>query len=158
MAVEIKGLEANARSASIDELSARLTDALAMALALKQAHWNVKGANFIAIHELFDTVYGRLQKHIDTMAERIKILDGTAKGTAEFVAENSSIAPYPLDIVSSEDHIRAVSERLRDYGGKLRAAIDVVDEAGDADTADLLTAASRQADKDLWFIESHLEG
>lgn len=158
MAVAIKGLESNARSASVNELGARLADALALSMALKQAHWNVKGTNFIAVHELFDTVFARVQKHVDIMAERIQVLDGTAKGTAEVVAKDSSLKAYPLDLVSSDDHIRAVSERMRDYGGKLRAGIDTVDEAGDAATADLLTAAAREADKDLWFIVSHLEG
>lgn len=158
MAVNVQGLEANARNASITELSARLVDALAMAMALKQAHWNVKGPNFIAVHELFDAVHARLLGHIDTMAERIKVLDGMAHGTAEVVAKESSLEPYPLDLVAWDDHVRAVSERMRAYGGKLRAGIDVVEEAGDADTADLLTAASREADKDLWFIESHLDG
>ncbi len=157
MPVKLAGLEDNARKTAIDVLSARLADATAMLLALKQAHWNVKGPNFIAIHELFDGVYDRLEPHIDTMAERIKQLDGMANGTAEHVAKESSLKPYPLDITSETDHIKAVVERLRDLGGKVREGIDATDEAGEADAADILTAMSRDIDKDLWFIESHLD-
>jgi len=157
MAVELQGLENNARKVSINELSARLVDALALSMALKQAHWNVRGRNFIAVHELLDEVYARVTKQVDTMAERIQVLDGAAKGTAEVVAKESSLDPYPLDLVNTDDHVRAIAERMRDYGGKLRAAIDAVEEAGDADTADLFTAASREADKDLWFIVSNLD-
>ncbi|MCQ0969768.1 DNA starvation/stationary phase protection protein Dps [Paracoccus sp. TK19116] len=157
MAVNVKGLKDNARKTSISELNARLADGIALGLAIKQAHWNVKGPNFIAVHELFDTVYARLQEHIDVMAERVQILDGVAVGTAQKVAADTTLKEYPTDLVKAQDHIKAVCERMRDHGEKLREAIDTTDEAGDADTADIFTAASRTADKDLWFMESHLE-
>ncbi|PHQ70429.1 MAG: DNA starvation/stationary phase protection protein Dps [Paracoccus sp.] len=157
MAVNLQGLKDNARKAAISELNARLADALALGMAIKQAHWNVKGRNFIAVHELFDSVYANNQEHVDVMAERVQILDGVAVGTAEEVAKKSSIEPYPTDLTKAEDHLRAICDRMRDHGAKLREGIDKTDEAGDADTADILTAASRTADKDLWFMESHLE-
>ncbi|MBK4217401.1 DNA starvation/stationary phase protection protein Dps [Paracoccus caeni] len=157
MAVNVKGLTDNARKTAISELNARLADGIALSLALKQAHWNVKGPNFIAVHELFDAVLARLQVHVDDIAERVQILDGVAVGTVETVAKASTLKAYPTDLTKSADHIKAVCERIRDYGEKLRTAIDTVDEAGDADTADLFTAASRTVDKDLWFLESHLE-
>lgn len=157
MAVKLAGLEDNARKTAIEVLSARLADATAMLLALKQAHWNVKGPNFIAIHQLFDAVYDRLEPHIDEIAERIQQLDGTANGTAEHVAKTSTLEPYPLDLKSETDHIKAVVERLRDLGGKVREGIDATDEAGEADASDILTNMSRTLDKDLWFIESHLQ-
>ncbi len=157
MAVNVKGLSDNARKTAIAELNARLADALALSAAIKQAHWNVKGRNFIAVHELFDTVKARLDEHVDMMAERVQVLDGVAVGTVEKVAKTSTLQEYPTDLTKAEDHIKAVCERMRDYGEKVRAAIDAADEAGDADTADLFTGASRTADKDLWFLESHLE-
>ncbi|MFH5773474.1 DNA starvation/stationary phase protection protein Dps [Paracoccus sp. NGMCC 1.201697] len=157
MAVNLQGLTDNARKTAIAELNARLADAIALSAAIKQAHWNVKGRNFIAVHELFDTVFSNLQVHVDEMAERVQQLDGVAVGTVEKVAKASSLKEYPTDLTKAEDHIKAVCERMRDYGAKVRAAIDTTDEAGDADTADLFTGASRTADKDLWFMESHLE-
>lgn len=157
MAVDLKGLTDNARKTSISEMNGRLADAIALALAVKQAHWNVKGRNFIAVHELFDTVHNNLREHIDIFAERVQQLDGVAVGTAEKVSGASSLAEYPTDLTKAEDHIKALSERYRDFGAKLRTAIDATDEAGDADTADIFTAASRTVDKDLWFMESHLE-
>ena len=157
MAVNLQGLSDNARKTAISELNARLADALALGMAMKQAHWNLKGKNFIAVHELFDTVYANNQEHVDLMAERVQILDGVAVGTAEEVAKKSSLDPYPTDLTKSEDHIKAVCDRMRDHGAKLRKGIDTAEEAGDANTADLLTAASRTADRDLWFLESHLE-
>lgn len=157
MAVNVKGLTDNARKTAVSELNARLADGLALSMAIKQAHWNVKGINFIAVHELFDTVHANLEAHLDVFAERVQVLDGVAIGTAEAVAKSSTLREYPTDLVKSADHIREICARMRDHGEKLRAAIDVTDEAGDANTADIFTAASRTADKDLWFLESHLE-
>lgn len=157
MAVELKGVSDNARKTSISELNGRLADSIALVLAVKQAHWNVKGRNFIAVHELFDTIHDNLRGHIDVMAERVQQLDGVAIGTVQKVAGASGVAEYPTDLTKAEDHIKALCERYRDHGEKLRSAIDATDEAGDADTADVFTAASRSVDKDLWFMESHLE-
>ena len=157
MAVNLQGLKDNARKTAITELQSCMNDAASLSMALKQAHWNVKGPNFIAIHELFDAVKARLDPQIDAMAERVQQLDGVAVGTVEEVAKATKLKPYPTDLTKSVDHIREISARLREYGARVREAIDTTDEAGDADTADILTAASQQADKDLWFIESHLE-
>jgi len=155
MPVNLQGLEDNARKTAISELQACMSDGLSLSMALKQAHWNLKGPNFIAVHELLDEVKARLDPNLDDMAERIKQLDGTAVGTVEEVAGSTSLAPYPTDVTAVSDHVREISDRLRTYGERVREAVDRVEEAGDAGTADLLTAASRQADKDLWFIESH---
>lgn len=157
MVVGLKGLTSNAKQSSIDELNSCLADAISLSRAIKQAHWNLKGKNFIAVHELFDAVNERVSAQIDEMAERVQILDGVALGTLEEAARNTNLQPYPTDLTKAEDHIQALCERMRDYGEKLRKGVDNVDEAGDTGTADLLTGASREVDKDLWFLESHLE-
>lgn len=139
-------------------LNARLADALDLEAATKQAHWNVKGPNFIALHELFDEVHTNIEEHVDTIAERIAALGGIARGTVQAAARASSLAPYPEDLSEGVAHIEALSERLADFGKKSRAAIAASDDLGDADTADLFTGVSRDVDKYLWFLEAHLQG
>jgi starvation-inducible DNA-binding protein len=139
-------------------LNERLADALDLESASKQAHWNVKGANFIALHELFDQVHASIEQHVDSIAERVTALGGTAHGTVQAVARASSLAAYPLDISDGVEHLAALSERLADFGKKIRAAIELSDRLGDADTADLFTGVSRDTDKYLWLLEAHLQG
>jgi starvation-inducible DNA-binding protein len=139
-------------------LNARLADALDLESASKQAHWNVKGPNFIALHELFDQLHTSVEQHVDTIAERITALGGTAHGTVQAVAGASSLVPYPQHISDGVEHLEALCDRLADFGKKIRAAIQVSDQLGDADTADLFTGVSRDADKYLWFLEAHLQG
>jgi starvation-inducible DNA-binding protein len=137
-------------------LNARLADAIDLAAQSKHAHWNVKGPNFIALHELFDKVAESIEEQIDTIAERITALGGRAHGTLATVARNSTLRPYPEDIAEGLAHVDALSGALADYGAKLRAAIDSAGRIGDADTADLFTGISRETDKYLWFLGAHL--
>jgi starvation-inducible DNA-binding protein len=139
-------------------LNARLADALDLEAATKQAHWNVKGPNFIALHELFDEVHTNIEEHVDTIAERITALGGTALGTVQAAARSSSLLPYPEDLADGVAHLEALSDRLAGFGKKIRAAITESDDLGDADSADLFTGISRDADKYLWFLEAHLNG
>jgi starvation-inducible DNA-binding protein len=138
-------------------LNQRLADAADLKSQAKQAHWNVKGMNFIALHELFDQVATELDTHADDLAERITTLGGTAMGTVRIAAQNSSLAEYPLEITDGAAHVDALSTALADFGKKVRADIDKTDELGDADTADLFTGISRAIDKQLWFVEAHIQ-
>ena len=145
------------RSDLIDILNQRLADVADLKSQAKQAHWNVKGMNFIALHELFDKVAAAADEHIDLVAERITTLGGTAYGTVRQSAEKSSLAEYPLEITDGTAHVDALSSALADFGKKIRADIDRAGEIGDQDTADLFTEISRETDKNLWFIEAHIQ-
>lgn len=136
-------------------LADRLADATDLMLQGKQAHWNVKGPNFIALHELFDKIVESAEEWVDLIAERIVQLGGQAEGTVQATAARTSLAPYPLTIVSGTDHVEALSNALAAFGKKVRGAIDKTDKAGDKDTADLFTEISRDVDKYLWFVEAH---
>jgi starvation-inducible DNA-binding protein len=150
-------LPATAREELIPLLNARLADAADLKSQLKQAHWNVKGPQFLQLHELFDAIAGRVDAQVDEIAERAVQLGGTALGTLRMAAAASSLPEYPGGLTGGLAHAAAIADRLAAYGASLRAAIDTASALGDADTADLFTAFSREADKDLWFVESHLQ-
>ena len=148
------GLKSNAKTVSIDILNARLADGIDLALLTKQAHWNIKGPQFIALHEMIDTFRTEIDVHVDTMAERAVQLGGTALGTTQAVAKATTLAAYPTDIHKSKDHLEALIERYAKAADSVREAIDQTDDAGDKDTADIFTAFSRALDKALWFLEA----
>jgi len=147
----------NAKTVAIQLLNARLADAIDLALLTKQAHWNIKGPQFIALHEMIDGFRTEVDGYVDTMAERVVQLGGTALGTTQVVAKATTLAPYPTDIYASKDHLAALIERYGKVANAIRKAIDESDEAGDKDTGDIFTEVSRGLDKSLWFLEAHVQ-
>src|SRR5215471_2874097 len=145
------------RVKAIELLNARLADCTDLQTQTKQAHWNVKGPSFIALHELFDKINEEVEDYVDDLAERAVQLGGVAEGTARAVARRSSLAEYPANAVDGRGHVEALSSALAAFGKSARNAIDQANDLGDLDTADLFTEVSRGIDKWLWFVEAHLQ-
>src|SRR6516162_2287036 len=141
----------------VELLNGRLADCIDLQTQTKQAHWNVKGPSFIALHELFDKLGEEVEDHVDTIAERVTQLGGVAYGTVQVVQAKTQLPPYPTEIFEGPAHVAALSDSFAAFGKSVRAAIDVADQAGDKDTADLFTGISRGIDKGLWFIEAHIQ-
>lgn len=138
------------------ELNQLLSDAIDLKTQTKQAHWNVKGDGFIALHELFDKVATEVEEVVDLLAERVVQLGDTALGTARVAAKNSRLKEYPLAATTATQHVDALSTAIATFNRNARAEIDATDELGDAVTADILTGIVRGLDKLLWFVEAHL--
>ena len=150
-------ISADRRANLVALLNQTLADTLDLKTQVKQAHWNVKGMQFIALHEMFDGFATILEGYVDMVAERVTALGGVAMGTARIAARDSSLSEYDLNAVSGEAHVRALAQQYSHYAAAVRAAISTAEANDDADTADLYTEISRQIDKDLWFLEAHLQ-
>ena len=145
-----------ARRAGLNALmNLRLASAIDLQLQMKQAHWNVKGPSFIALHELFDKVDEAVEEYVDMIAERIVQLGGIAEGTVRVAAVRSRLPEYPLAIGEGMAHVEAVARALSTFGEEARDTIDEANAFDDAGTADLFTEVSRGIDKWLWFVEAH---
>src|SRR5262245_23943554 len=150
-------LDAAHREKLVELLNARLADSFDLYSQLKQAHWSVRGSDFIQLHELYDDVAQSVLEYVDTIAERATALGGLALGTTRMAAEATTLDEYPLDAIAGLDTAAVVADRLAAFGASAREAIDQATELEDQDTADLFTEISRGVDKHLWFVEAHLQ-
>jgi starvation-inducible DNA-binding protein len=146
------------RQSAIELLNEHLADVIDLQLQAKQAHWNIKGPNFVGLHELFDRVAAQASEYADLIAERAVALGGAARGTLQAVSERSQLREYPLEGGDWREHVRAMQDALATFGRGARRAIDDATALNDTDTADLFTEISRGADKSLWMVEAHVQG
>jgi starvation-inducible DNA-binding protein len=138
-------------------LNQQLADTLDLHSQTKQAHWNVKGAQFFPLHELFDKLAEELSGHADMIAERATALGGLALGTVRLAAANSRLQEYDLYVTDSLPTVEAIADQYGAFAASIRRAIESAEEHGDKDTADLFTEVSRGLDKSLWFLEAHVQ-
>src|SRR2546425_1558026 len=153
----LNDLPESARAQVIDLLNERLADAIDLQTQMKQAHWNVKGPQFIALHKLFDEINEAVESYVDLLAERVVQLGGIAEGTVGVVRERSTLPGYPLTISTGPEHVAALADALAGFGRTVRVGIEEMNELEDADSADVLTEISRGIDQWLWFVEAHAQ-
>lgn len=151
-------IPADARKELIDLLNQQLADASDLFTQTKQAHWNVKGMDFMQLHLLFDDLAKHPRKHADTIAERVGALGGLALGTARMAAANSTLPEFPVEVVEGKAVVEALTDRWAAYAASTRAAIRRSGELDDPTTEDLFTELSRDIDESLYFLEAHLQG
>jgi starvation-inducible DNA-binding protein len=148
--------EAN-RQAIIALLNARLADSLDLRSQVKWAHWNVKGINFMQLHLLFDSVATHLEEQTDTIAERVVTLGGVAIGTARQAAAHTGLKEADLAAADGPSQLKWLVHNVAHHANALREAVNASDDLDDKITADLFTSIARDLDKDLWFLEAHLQ-
>jgi len=150
-------LSISIREKVVPMLQARLADCVDLFTQIKQAHWNVKGPHFMALHDLFDKIAEIIEGQGDMLAERITTLGARADGTARVAATQSTLPEFPLDTQDGLIYAAAVADKLSLFGKALRVSIDLAARCRDAATADLFTEISRAIDKQLWLVDAHLQ-
>src|SRR4029453_772408 len=150
-------LDTETREQMIALLNQQLADTFDLYSQTKQAHWNVKGPDFIQLHEFFDGRAPGVLAYVDLLAERVTTLGGTALGTARMAAAATRLDEYSATVFNGTASVEALVARYAALAASSRAAIDTADGAKDLSTADIFTEISRGLDKSLWFLEAHLQ-
>lgn len=145
---------AEAASATAQFLAPVVLGLQALAVNGKQAHWNVRGSNFIAIHELLDTLVTNAQAGADEAAERIVALGLPVDARVGTIAEKTS-TKVPAGFTQWEDMIRDVIADMDTVIAETQAAIEGLDEL-DLTSQDIAIGIQSQLEKDRWFLFAHL--
>lgn len=151
------GLSEDTRQEMTRLLNKRLADLIVLRGLAKQMHWNVKGPEFRQLHQAFDEAAQSLTEPIDMVAERAVMLGGLAEGTIRMAARTSELADIDIRITRGAAAVKALADRWGETANHMRDAINTSTEAGDEVTVDLFTEVTRLLDKQLWFLEAHLQ-
>jgi starvation-inducible DNA-binding protein len=151
------GVAEETRQALIALINQRLANSVDLRSQVKWAHWNIKGSDFIQLHELFDSVAAHLEDQTDTIAERCVTLGGVANGTTREAAAMSGLKEADLTASDGPSMLKWLVHNVAHHANALRTAIKESGELGDDITVDMFTTLTRELEKDLWFIEAHTQ-
>lgn len=151
-------IDKETRTKLIEVLNAQLADTFDLFSQTKQAHWNVKGMDFMQLHELFDEGAALLIGYVDMLAERVTALAGEARGTVRMAAKNTTLEEFPEDTFQDETVVQVVAERWGAYAASTREAGDKAEQLKDMATNDLFIEIQRGVDKFLYFLDAHIQG
>jgi len=127
----------------------------ALAVNGKQAHWNVRGTNFIAIHELLDSVVDHAQAFADEAAERIVALGLPIDARVSTVADKTKATAVPAGFTPWQQMVAAIVGDIDAVIVDVQAAIDGLDEI-DLTSQDVVIGIKAGLEKDRWFLSAHL--
>lgn len=149
------GSAVSSQSTVIEALDGALAATIDVAMAARQAHWNVRGPSFYALHELFGRIQKELDEHADELAERIAALGGIPRGTVQAVAGATRLPAYPLLGTSQDEHMEALASRLGTLGSTLRGALSECERNADTISVHYVTEAWARVDNLRWLVEGH---
>jgi starvation-inducible DNA-binding protein len=148
------GIDESLRTSLVVGLNQNLASLSDLAAAYKQAHWNVVGADFSQLHELFDQFADQMREYVDVVAERVVTLGGNARGTIQAAVEQSALAPFPLEERCEVHLLEALVGRIDTLITGLRRAM--TDSADEPATQDVYIEVVRGVEKQRWMLQAHL--
>lgn len=147
---------AEPKAVVVDSLQQSLVDLIALELQAKQAHWNIRGTSFRALHLALDEVVDQARTLLDEVAERIAQIGGTPDGRPETVAATTILDPIDGGILETEKAYVLMAEKVQKVSDQIKEAIDPVDEVCHV-SGDLLISTAAALDMQAWLLRSATE-
>lgn len=151
------GIKEGERQKIADFLAVLLADEHVLYVKTRNAHWNVEGSDFHAVHLFFEAQYGALEEVIDEVAERMRQLGHYAPGTMKQFLELTRLSESAL---AKNDSASYMKELVGDHESiilHIRENIEWIEEAMDQGTADFLIGLMTGHEKQLWMLRAHLK-
>lgn len=154
-AVPTSSVDPDVTSGVAQFLSPVVIDLQALAVDGKQAHWHVRGANFIGVHELLDSVVAHAQEWADLAAERVVALGLPIDARIGTVAAKTTNPPLGEGFQQSDQVIAQVIAQIDSTIKTVRTAIEELDPL-DLASQDVVIEIARGLEKDRWFLFAHI--
>lgn len=151
------GLDRKTLATAVGLLAPVLANQHVLYIKTRNFHWNLTGHRFHTLHAFFEEQYQALAEAIDETAERMRMLGSASPGSMQEFLQLATLKERAGALVAGDDAIVALRDDHEAAARELRKAIDILDEAGDAGTADFLTNLLQRHEQAAWMLRSFLE-
>lgn len=143
----------SAEGTVVEALQQTLVELIDISLSGKQAHWNVVGPHFLAVHRQLDEVVEAARLTSDEVAERLATIGVAPDGRPATVAESRPFEPVAAGLTGTDEALAAIGGRLDEAVSRLRERIVAIGEI-DLVSQGILIATSQQLEKLAWMIRA----
>lgn len=147
-------MDATTRSAVVGLLNSILADEFVLYAKTRNYHWNVVGANFYPLHQFFDAQATELNKNVDEIAERVRVLGGRPFSTlSEFVA-GTRLTEEPNKTFPAKEMVAKLQADQENIIRSIRADLVKLVKLDDAGTTEFLAGLLESHEKMAWTLRA----
>ncbi|MGX7012980.1 Dps family protein [Vagococcus silagei] len=138
-------------------LNQAVADLSQFAVVIHQAHWYMRGQNFLTLHPKMDEYMDGINDQLDVIAERLITIGGSPYSTLTEFAEHTKIKDTPGTYDKTmKEHLEVLISGYQ-YLRQLSAeAITITEEEGDHVTQDIFIGMKGETEKTLWMLFAEL--
>jgi starvation-inducible DNA-binding protein len=137
----------------VNQLKIAFASQYAFAIKAQNFHWNVEGADFYQLHQLFDTIYSEVYGSVDAFAENIRKIKAYTPASLERFSALTAIS----DETEVLDPQAMVAELLRD-AEKMQEIMKVLfteaEARGENGLSNFLADRQDAFAKHAWFLRA----
>lgn len=138
-------------------LSHILADEFVLYTKTRNAHWNIEGPDFLAMHSMFESQYNELADIVDNVAERMRTLGHYAPATLKQFLQLTHLTEETREKNNSSGFIKELLSDHESIVINIRTQINrLAEQLKDVGTSDYLTGLTEYHEKVAWMLRSHL--
>ncbi len=143
----------------INLLNTVLADEHILYAKLRNYHWNVVGAQFFALHQMFEEQYNAIKQKADEIAERARAHGGKAIGTLTEFSEQARLQEKPKEYPDARTMVFNIVSDHETMVRNLREDAKIcADRYNDTATEDLLIGLMQEHQEMAWMLRAFIEG
>ena len=141
---------------TVAALQRTLTELQQLELQLKEAHWNVSGAEFYQLHIELQKHFEGVVKLADMVAQRLLAIGASADGRATTIVRTSRVPEIPGGYIDDAQVVAWFTDTYKLVGDETRQAIYDT-EKDDPTTSNLLQTVESTIDEYQWQMRAFLQ-
>jgi len=150
------GINEADRKAVSDQLAKLLADEFILYTKTRNAHWNIEGPDFHAMHVFFESQYQQLDELMDSVAERIRKIGHYAPASLTQMLQLTHLTEKTGDKNDSASFLKELLEDHESIIEYIRGNINpIANQYNDAGTSDYITGLMETHEGLAWMIRSH---